>query len=265
MAELQRLKKQRVAESFSRAAGSYDRVADLQRAVGQRLTEFLPTCKPQVVMDLGCGTGFFGGQLRSTYPEASLLNLDLAEGMLQYARKHRPHKHAHWICGDAEALPLKSQSVDLVFSSLAIQWCEQPALLFSEVARVLKPGGYFVAATLGPDTLQELRRAWAAADDFVHVNRFIPLHDLQADLPVNLACHQQFEEIRLLRYTQLKQLTDELKELGAHNVNQGQASGLTGRQQIRQFRAAYEAQRLNDDDMLPATYQIYYLVFQRTY
>lgn len=264
MVESQRLKKQRVADSFSRAADSYDRVAELQRSVGGRLSEFLPAFTPQVVMDLGCGTGYFGEQLRAQYPDASLLNLDLAEGMLQYARKHRPLRNAQWLCGDAEALPLQNQSVDLIFSSLAIQWCEQPALLFSEVARVLKPDGYFVVATLGPDTLKELRQAWASVDDFVHVNRFIPLADLQNNLPANLHCTQQQEEIRLLKYAQLKQLTDELKELGAHNVNQGQAMGLTGRQQIRQFRAAYEAQRLNDDT-LPATYQVYYLVFQRTF
>ncbi|MFW1677499.1 malonyl-ACP O-methyltransferase BioC [Pontibacter sp. JAM-7] len=262
MAESNRLKKQRVAESFSRAAGSYDRVADLQRQVGQMLVSYLPSIQAERVLDLGCGTGFFGPILRQCYPQAQLLNLDLAQGMLHYARQHRPVSNAHWLCGDAEALPLADSSVDLIFSSLAIQWCEQPDLLFSEVQRVLKPGGCFVAATLGPDTLLELRRAWEAVDDFVHVNRFIPLTDLLVTVPEGLQCVVQQEEQRVLEYAQLKQLTDELKELGAHNMNQGQATGLTGRRQLRQFRNAYEAQR-RSDEMLPATYQIYYLVFQQ--
>ena len=83
-----------------------------------------------------------------------------------------------WLVADAEALPLVNDSVDLVFSSLALQWCYRPDHLFAELARVLKPGGICVFTSLGPDTLRELRAAWAAVDAHQHVNAFLPAGEL---------------------------------------------------------------------------------------
>lgn len=262
--------KRRVADSFSRAAATYDSVAQLQRDIGTKLLDFLPSTFvaaedsaqiPSRLLDLGCGTGYFGARLQQQFPAAELFNLDLAHGMLQYARAERD-LDAHWLCADAEALPLASQSLDLIFSSLAIQWCANSEKLFAEIARVLRPGGHFVVATLGPDTLHELRDAWAAADSYTHVNSFVPLSALLDSLAPSLAVSRQETEMRVLQYQHLRELTDELKNLGAHNMNSGQQAGLTGRQQVRSFKQAYEARR-QDNGYLPATYQVYYLVLTK--
>lgn len=254
--------KQKVASSFSRAAETYDSVADLQRDVGEALLDYLPEVDPTRVLDLGCGTGFFSPKLRSIYPQASLINLDLALGMLRFSREHRFVSQAHWVCADAEALPLAEGSVDVVFSSLAIQWCENLPALMAEIQRVLTPGGRFVFATLGPDTLYELREAWRQADSFTHVNEFLSLDEHLAAVPPSLQLAVFEEQRRVLRYQQLKELTDELKGLGAHNMNTGQQTGLTGRERVRRFKSAYEAQRL-DDDSIPATYQVFYAVLEK--
>ncbi len=249
--------KQRVAASFSRAAASYDSVAQLQRDVGNAALQHLPAMQPQRVVDLGSGTGYFSERLQQRFPDASLISLDLAEGMLRYAREHRPLSGGHYLCADAESLPLADNSVSLIFSSLAIQWCGDYQALFAEIGRVLQPGGYFLFATLGPETLHELRQAWAAVDGFVHVNSFAPADELKLALSPTLALDLWHEEDRLLRYGQLKQLTDELKGIGAHNMNQGQQHALTGRQRVLGFKTAYEQQRMADG-MLPATYEVFY-------
>jgi len=249
--------KQRVAASFSRAASSYDSVAQLQRDVGNAALNYLPDQAPQRVIDLGSGTGYFSEQLQQRFPQAQLISLDLAEGMLRYAREHRPLKQGHYLCGDAESLPLADSCTDLIFSSLAIQWCGDYPRLFAEIARVLKPGGYFLFATLGPQTLHELRQAWATVDGFVHVNSFTPASELQQAIPQTLETALWQREEWLLRYAELKQLTDELKGIGAHNMNQGQQHALTGRQRILGFKAAYEAQRAAEG-YLPATYEVFY-------
>ncbi|MBP6724368.1 MAG: alpha/beta fold hydrolase, partial [Halioglobus sp.] len=134
--------KKDVASSFSRAAPSYDSVAQLQRDVGARLLARLPAGDPAaaVVLDLGCGTGYFRAGLTARYGSATYIGLDLAPGMVEYARG-RAADEGLWLVGDAEALPLAPGSVDLVFSSLAIQWCQRPELFFTELARALKPGG----------------------------------------------------------------------------------------------------------------------------
>ena len=254
--------KKRVADSFSRAASSYDSVAELQRDVGHELLTRLPDTQPEVVIDLGSGTGYFTPRLKQRYPQAFMISLDLAEGMLNFSREQRPVDDTVWLCGDAEALPLVDNSVDLIFTSLAIQWCEQTDRLFSEICRVLKPGGRFVFSTLGPDTLYELRTAWAQVDDLIHVNQFIDWSEMKADVPEMLHIDTIETEFRVCRYARLRDLTNELKGIGAHNMNAGQPSGLTGRARVRAFSEAYEAQR-HAEGYLPATYQVYYGVFSK--
>jgi malonyl-CoA O-methyltransferase len=166
------LDKKQVAASFGRAASSYDNAAHLQRDIGSELLRQIPCdLKPQVVVDLGCGTGYFSDALRRRFPAAKIIALDLAEGMLQFAQRQR-ELSAAYLCADAESLPLQTGCVDLIFSSLAIQWCENLRVLFSELQRVLSPNGHALLATLGPETLSELRHAWRQVDDYVHVNQF---------------------------------------------------------------------------------------------
>src|SRR6185437_13046027 len=62
--------------------------------------------------------------------------------------------------------------------SLMLQWCEPLDAALAEVRRVLRPDGFFAFSTFGPDTLHELRSAWAEADDFNHVNAFHDLHEV---------------------------------------------------------------------------------------
>ncbi|MDQ2076323.1 malonyl-ACP O-methyltransferase BioC [Marinimicrobium sp. ABcell2] len=252
------LDKRRVANSFSRAASSYDRVARLQRAVSERLLELLPKSAVEAtrILDLGCGTGYITERLAQNRPGAQVLGLDLAEGMLHFARGQRSMP-AQWLCADAEALPLAPDSLDLVYSSLSIQWCEQVSGLFNELQRVIMPGGTLAFSTLGPGTLRELKQAWQAVDGYVHVNRFLPMEDLEAALTaagfVDIQWHR---EERVLHYAQLGDLTRELKALGAHNVNRGGPEGLTGRHKIAALKEAYELFRV--DGQLPASYDVYY-------
>ena len=259
------LDKKQVARSFSRAATSYDSVADLQRRVGEALLTNLPDVDAETVLDLGCGTGYFYPQLQQRFSNSRVIGLDLAEGMVSYASKKQAGHY--WLCGDAENIPLADQSLDIIFSSLAIQWCEDNDALFSELFRILKPGAHLIFSTLGPDTLHELRSAWYAVDNYTHVNRFADRAALKAAIVragFSAAAYDAAfkQETITLEYDTLKQLTRELKSLGAHNVNSGRPEGLTGKQRLRQFIEAYELQR-NARGLLPATYQSWYGVLQK--
>jgi len=257
------LAKKDVADSFSRAATMYDSVAGLQRDVGAQLLSTLAHTQsaPTTVLDLGCGTGHFYPDLRRRYPAARYIGLDLAQGMVEYARGRHPGDGG-WLVGDAEALPLAAGSVDLVFSSLAIQWCYRPRHLFAELARVLRPGGCCVFTSLGPDTLCELRSAWAAVDSHQHVNTFLPSADLaqaaQAVLGLRLVLqNQRFR----MEYPRVGDLLQELKTLGAHNMNRDRPAGLTSRRALQGMLQAYEGFRV--DGLLPATYDVIFGVLER--
>ena len=250
------LAKQDVAKSFSRAASEYDSVARLQQDVGSRLLTALDSLPqaPGRILDLGCGTGYFYPALKHRFPQAEYVGLDLAEGMVEFARQ-RFSREGRWVVGDAEALPLVAGSVDLVFSSLAVQWCYRPELLFAELSRVLRPGGHCVFTSLGPATLQELRAAWAAVDEHQHVNSFLPpaeLAEAVARFP-GLELAMKTEQF-CMRYQRVRDLLNELKTLGAHNVNRGRPAGLTGRRALQGMLDAYECWR--EEGTLPATYDV---------
>ena len=92
------------------------------------------------------------------------VGLDIAEGMLRHARA--ASAAPHWVCADAEQLPLAADSVDLVFSSLALQWCETPGQALREIARVLKPVGRLAVSDIAlkqplPRELSESLTAYA--------------------------------------------------------------------------------------------------------
>ncbi|MEH6651741.1 MAG: malonyl-ACP O-methyltransferase BioC [Motiliproteus sp.] len=248
--------KRLVAGSFSRAADSYDSVAALQRQVGSHMLTLQPARWRGQLLDLGSGTGYFSLPL-AQQSGCRVLSLDLAQGMLNYARGHRAHPDITYLCADAEQLPLADDVIDGLFSSLAIQWCQSPTRLFAELARVMRPGATALVATLGPQTLHELRSAWATVDDYQHVNHFLPQAELDsALLPLFDVDHFEQQQI-VLQFEQLKQLTDELKGLGAHNLNPGRPTALSGRQRVKTFRQAYEAMR-DEQGLIPATYQVYY-------
>lgn len=254
--------KRQVAASFSRAASSYDSVAALQRAVGVSLLEQLPDdLAPSRWLDLGSGTGHFSRVLAERYASASGVAVDIAEGMLRHARGEQAGAAYH-VAGDAERLPLRDASVDLVFSSLAVQWCGQFASVLSEAQRVLRPGGVLAFSSLCVGTLDELRASWQAVDGMVHVNRFRRFEDYQ-----RLCAASGFEQVGLqrrahvLHYPDVRSLTHELKALGAHNLNPGRPSGLTGRARMQGLLQAYEAFR--EPQGLPATYQVVYGVMRK--
>ncbi|MDW3711021.1 MULTISPECIES: malonyl-ACP O-methyltransferase BioC [unclassified Pseudomonas] len=246
--------KRQVAASFSRAAASYDSVAELQRAVGGALLDSLPEgFVPGRWLDLGCGTGHFSRVLAERFPTAEGLALDIAEGMLQHARPLGGARH--FAAGDAERLPLVDGCLDLVFSSLAVQWCGDFAAVLSEARRVLRPNGLLVFSSLCVGTLQELRDSWQEVDGFVHVNRFREFSRYQA-LCAGSGLRPLLLERRprVLHFPDLRSLTHELKALGAHNLNPGRPGGLTGRARMLALIDAYERRR--DAGGLPVTYQV---------
>ena len=163
-----RLDRPGIRASFDRASLTYEAAAILQARVADELVTRLEPFNfaPGVILDLGAGTGRMTGELKKRYRRSLVVALDLAPGMLREARKHQAFfRRFERVCADAMRLPIADASVDVVISSLMLQWCEPPDPAFAEIRRILKPAGFFAFSTFGPDTLRELRSAWAEADE----------------------------------------------------------------------------------------------------
>lgn len=258
--------KRQMRRAFTRAAADYDAAAVLQREVCTRMLERLDYIKlqPSRILDAGSGTGWGTRQLAQRYPSAQVVALDIAIGMLQAARG----RSGWWqklfggakqlqVCGDVEALPLAANSVEMVWSNLALQWCNDLPATFVELHRVLKVDGLLMFSTFGPDTLKELRLAFSGVDRHSHLNRFADMHDIG-----DMLSHSGFAEPVMdmeyltLTYDDVRGVLYDLKRIGAHNATAGRGQGLMGKEAWKRLVENYE--RLRRDGKLPATYEVVY-------
>lgn len=247
-----------VARSFGAASKSYEAAAWLQATVREELLSRLALlpAPPRAVLDLGAGTGLAALAIKRRFRRAAVTAADIAAPMVQAARRHSHFwRPIRCVEADAQHLPFADASFDLVFSNLMLQWLLPPDAALAEMRRVLRPGGLLLASSFGPGTLQELRAAWLAADDGVHVNDFIDVHDLGSALHRAGFTEPVLDVDRHLRhYEGVRSLMHELKALGAHNVDARRARGLTGRAAFARMNTAYEA--LRQPAGLPATWQV---------
>jgi malonyl-CoA O-methyltransferase len=246
-----------VRRSFNRASPTYDAAAVLQKEVRELLLERLDftALAPRVVLDVGAGTGHASRALARRYPKAQVLAVDSAVGMLRAAARRqswlRPFRR---LCADAAELPLEDGSVDLIASNFMLPWTEADAV-FAEFRRVMAPRGFLSFTSLGPDTLKELRAAWAKVDSHSRVHRFIDMHDL-GDALVRAGFSEPVLDVEryTLRYADVRGLAADLKAVGARNATAGRPKGLTGPRKFAALQAAYEVDR--SDGRLPATYEV---------
>jgi malonyl-CoA O-methyltransferase len=250
--------RRQVRRNFSRAANTYEQHDALQREVQalllDRLGFYLET--PERVIDVGAGPGRGTALLRKRYPKAQLIAMDLALPMLRAAKKNiswlKPFQR---VCAEATSLPLPDHSVDVLHSNLCFQWIDDLPALFGECVRVLKPGGLLVFSTFGPDTLKELRAAWADADQQPHVSRFLDMHDL-GDAMISAGLRDPVLDVDryTLTYSEPRQLLKELQGLGATNADRERERHLLGKRHYQRMLAAYETMRV--DGRIPATWEV---------
>jgi biotin biosynthesis protein BioC len=241
-----------VRSAFNKASSRYDEHAFLQKKSTARLDTKLDVIagNSKVVVDLGAGTGLLSQNLIKRFPNSQLICLDFAQAAL----KHNPSSHK--ICADAYHLPLADNSVDMVISSLMMQWCPDLKQLFSEIHRVLKNDGLILFSTFGPDTLKELKKSWSVVDSETHVNTFTDMHDIGDQIlgagfqsPV-----MEMEKLTLTYQTVIDLLRD-LKAIGAQTVNT-RSKSLMGKDKFKLMTQMYESYR--QDGKLPATYEVVY-------
>lgn len=246
---------------FDRASTTYAGAAALQGEVREELLARLEffNLAPRRVLDLGAGLGEGTLALRRRFPDACVIPVDLSVAMLrQGVGRRRFLRRPLALCADVRQLPLATGSVDLVFSSLMLQWCDLPLQAFAEIARVLRPGGLLLASTFGPLTLQELREAWASADQAPHVSQFPDLPDLAGQLSAAGFQEPVLDiEQRPRFYPDALALQRELQALGARNADRGRRRSLTGKARWQAMTARYES--LRTPQGLPATWELIYM------
>jgi malonyl-CoA O-methyltransferase len=215
---------------------------------------------PQTILDSGCGTGHGSFSLQKKFKKSQVISLDLALDMLKRTKALRPILHkitgkSSLVCADIENLPIANASMSLVWSNLALQWCNDLDKSFSETMRVLQPNGLYIFSTFGPDTLKELRAA--SGNGNTHVSRFIDMHDI-GDALTRAGFNAPVLDVEryTLTYDNVKNVMLDLKAIGAHNATQGRGRGLAGKGFLTNLSMQYE--QFRENGKLPATFEVIY-------
>lgn len=245
--------KRAVANAFGRAAQNYDRFAELQRISGERLMACLPNEKFAQVLDAGCGTGAFSRRWRERGSEVTAL--DLSAQMLAQARSQQTAHH--YTQGDIEALPFASRSFDLVWSNLAVQWCDDLSQGLGELLRVIRPGGRVAFSTLAEGSLPELRQAWRAVDDNPHANRFLSAEAVAHACPP--ARVSLYHESITLNFADAMSAMRSLKGIGATHLHDGRQNRTLTRRELQQLTLAWPQRA----DSFPLSYHLIFGVIER--
>jgi malonyl-CoA O-methyltransferase len=264
-----RLDARQARRAFERAALRGTDPAALQSEVERRMLERLDYVRllPKRVLDAGCGTGRGLRLLRGRYPQADLLGADFAQAAVRIAsrsqsfgeRMRRLFRGALGanLCADFARLPLASGAIDMVWSNLALAWAEDPLAALREFRRVLATGGLLMFSSYGPDTLKQLRSAFAACSPARRVHAFVDMHDVGDMLLASGFAEPVMDvETITLTYARVDDLARDLRASGQTCAAGDRSRALTGRATWQRMASAYEMERRNG--RLPATIEIVY-------
>ncbi len=262
MAPIKAIDSRHMRGNFSNQAISYDRYASVQKRVVALLGGRLPAlvAEPGLVLDVGTGTGALATELLRVAPNRQLVVMDIAHGMTREAKKRLPV--ASGCDGDARDLPFASGAFTGVVSSSVYQWVDCLPAAFTEVARVLRPGGFFAMALFGERTLHELRSAHRQAvaqssrHAASHVQNFPTLAEVSAALAAaRFTCHDLFSTMEVEYHLDVPDLLRQLKQIGASNAVADRPRGLASRRVMQLMTKHYEA-TYRCAAGLPASYQV---------
>jgi len=252
--------KNSACKSFSNAANTYDERAVMQHNVADKMLSQLEELNiaPETILDVGCGTGRAVEEITRRYPNAKIIASDFAQPMLDFTKDRLLKKDLavpELLCEDMDQLTIDDNSIDLIFTTSAIQWSADINLLFKKFFRALRPNGYIIFSTFGPETMWQLRESWSRVDGYKHIHHFTEVSGYETALlnggftEVTISNEEQ-----IVNYHTLKDLMKDLKKVGVVNANSERARGMLGKTAFTQLSNEYEIYRI--DDCLPLSYDV---------
>ena len=246
----------KILKSFDAKSSSYDQYSFVQKEVSERMIQRLKflKSKPLNILDIGCGTGYLSNLINQYLPNSNIVCMDFSYEMASQCKnkniKLKP------LVADAEYMPFKTSTFDLVISSFTLHWCQQIEKIFSDFFRILKNYGNFMFTTVGPDTLKELRNAYKLIDNYEHINTFNDMHDY-GDILLSSGFHDPVMDVErlIVEYKNFNGVLQSLRKTGASTVICNE-SKFTTKKSLKSLENHYK--KNNKNGLFPVTYEMIY-------
>ncbi len=248
----------KIRRSFSDAALNYEVLSSLHKEIGRELVRKVIDQSCSHILDVGTGTGYLANKAQFYFPEAMVVGMDIADGMVLEANKLK--EGIRIVQGDACALPFGQNVFDLVISNLAYQWVGDLEAAFCQAHNCLAPNGKLCATVFGRRTFYELFETMHAFLPQKSVHRLPDSERLEAAL-ISAGfkdVHLDYEIIKV-QFEDLMDVLRWIKGIGANVLNDDVT---LGKQMIAQMNDHY---RLNHPyfNGVCATFEVIWLSAQK--
>ncbi len=247
---------------FDRHASTYDLYSSLQNNISDKLFKKLDLIQinPNLILDLGCGTGRNGRMMKEKYQNIKIINYDFSVNMLKEAKKNQYkmlNNKSNFVCGDIEKLAFSENTFDVIWSTSSLQWCNNLSDTFNKAKVILKPGGLFIFSTFGPNTLFELRNITKKISNYQKTNNFLDAFSIREKL-INEGFVDPVidSEEFCLAYKDINKLFLDLRKIGATSGFKKRNIGLSGKSFLKLIIDGYK--EYSYDGIFPATYEALY-------
>lgn len=225
------LNKEIIRENFSKSARDYDRHAFLQRSIAKELCSLIPQRPYKRILDIGCGTGYLTFKLAELFPQAEVIGIDLAPGMIEVAKEKSNFGNVHFLISDAEELNFPVEFFDLVVSSSSLQWMDYKKVFWG-TERILTENGVFCFSTFGPRTLWEMNVIGFKVEDFVSLETLLALLS-------NFEIIDSYSKVVKETFSSVKELVNYLKEIGAYFTEKEKKRKFDSFSALRNYREKF--------------------------
>lgn len=218
--------KEEIASVFGSSASYYDKHAEVQKEVAERLIASLQPWRdiipPGPIIELGCGTGFVTGGLSEMYPRREIEVTDLSKGMVDFCRqKYSGRENLSFRVQDAENPPYEEPHYSMTVCGFSAQWFRDPARTLGQWLEATKPGGLLLASFPGNESFPQWRKKCEELGIPFTGNNLPDVEEMVVKMSVGPAQVDYYEDTITRRFESAADFFRQLKRLGAATQIEG--------------------------------------------
>lgn len=257
--------KQKIKSCFNKAAKTYDNNCYLQDTTGKHLVSYLLQHQSAIhsLLDIGCGTGKLTSQLANRIQCEKFIAMDISDKFLEIAKPRFASQSIIGLNADFDDLPIQNNSMDIVFSNMALHWSLNLQQTLKEIFRIIRPGGLLFFTMPIKNTFHQLINCQKQITENFHNEFMTELSLVQSTEDSGFQVLNSHQKNYTLYFPSLFHLLKSIKQVGATYLKTSK-SLIKSRLILKKIEDYYLLNFGNEDKQLPLTYDIIFVVAKKS-